>query len=73
MAGKIIHVPPVANTHTDRTPCPDIPIAASYRPGTQWQCDDCNRVWVVVEGVQYNEPWSAWRRLTALNMDGRDR
>ncbi|QDK03259.1 hypothetical protein SEA_DEJAVU_18 [Microbacterium Phage DejaVu] len=66
MGGRIIYVP------NDPHECGSKPVSAMLKKGTQWQCNDCDQVWVVVEGAQYNEPYSAWRRLTERNRDGRD-
>lgn len=66
MSGQIIYVPPTAHE------CGGQPPARMLNAGTQWQCDDCGQVWVVVEGAQYNESYSAWRKLTEKNKGGRD-
>lgn len=53
--------------------CADKPPADTLPRATQWQCDVCDQTWVVVEGAQYNESYSAWRRLTEKNVGGHDR
>lgn len=73
MSGRIIHMPKPEITHDNYHPCQGIPAAEFLVRGTQWQCDSCDRIWVVVEGAQYNESYSAWRILTDRNKDGRDR
>ncbi|AXC37874.1 hypothetical protein SEA_JACKO_14 [Microbacterium phage Jacko] len=66
MAGQIIYTPPEAHE------CSGMPVPERYPGGTIWRCDDCGTEWVVVQGAQYNEPYSAWRKLTENNKDGRD-
>lgn len=73
MTGRITHVPTPAAVCERPGGCPDMPKAEAYRRGTVWTCDECHREWVVVEGAQYNEHYSAWRRLTDRNRDGSDR
>lgn len=72
MTGRIIHTPKVP-TPCERGRCEGPPFAGLHRPGTIWQCDDCGKRWVVVEGSQYNQLWKAWRVLTTQNRDGEDR
>lgn len=67
MGGKIILIPESAHQ------CADFPVAGMLKKGTQWQCNDCNKIWVVVTGAQYNEPYSAWRKLTDKNINGEDK
>lgn len=71
MTGKITHVPNQP-TLCERGNCPDKPNANHYFPGTIWQCDECGKEWVVVQGSQYNETYKTWRELTEDNRDGRD-
>lgn len=70
MTGKITFVPSAADRC--RLECPDKPPPAMLKPRTQWTCDECGKVWVVVEGAQHNEPYQAWRVLTDATRDGRD-
>lgn len=72
MAGRITYVPEPASTHSDRQRCPGMPAPEMFPRGTQWTCNECDRIWVVVEGAQYNESYSAWRILTDRNRLGRD-
>lgn len=66
MAGTIIGIPSSAHV------CQGRPSANYYPAKTQWKCDDCPQVWVVVTGVQYNEPYNAWRKLTPKTVNGRE-
>lgn len=68
MTGKITYVP---SSH-ERHGCEGMPAADALPAGTIWTCDDCGQEWVVVEGAQYNESYSAWRKLTERNRGGRD-
>lgn len=71
MTGRIIFQPPQP-TACARGNCEGRPRAADYRDGTIWQCDNCGAQWVVWSGVQYNEPFSAWkfhRAGSALSAD----
>jgi hypothetical protein len=45
MTGRIISEP------TPEHSCQGKPAAEKYEPGTAWQCDDCGRVWVVIQQV----------------------
>lgn len=69
MPGKITHVPSDATIH-DQRGCQDRPSPYDYARGTIWTCDECGSEWVVVHGAQYNEAYTAWRRLTERNRDG---
>lgn len=73
MTGKITFTPTPAARCERTGGCPDKPQPSVLKPGTIWQCDECAREWVVVEGAQYNEPYQAWRRLTESNRGGQDR
>lgn len=66
MPGRIIHEPPAKHE------CSGMPLPEKYFPGTIWQCDECDQKWVLVHGAQYNEPYTAWRKLTNQNKYGRD-
>jgi hypothetical protein len=67
MAGRIVFTP--QGEHT----CTDFPPATEYRPGTIWQCDDCEQQWVVVSGQgEDGKGYSAWRELTDRNRNGED-
>ena len=70
MTGKITFVP--GPEDQCRLACPDKPSCAALKPRTPWTCDYCGKVWVVVEGAQYNEVYRSWRRLTHATRDGRD-
>lgn len=67
MGGRIIYTPPSAHQ------CSNMPVPERLAAGTQWQCDECHKKWVVVQGAQYNEPYSAWRTLTDKNINGEDK
>jgi len=67
VTGRIISTPDPMRNHR----C-DLPRAESYQRGTVWECDDCEKQYVVVQGAQYNEAYTAWRRLTEGNRDGSD-
>jgi hypothetical protein len=71
MAGSITYTPPVKTRHA-LVGCEGRPNARNYVRGTVWTCGECKQEWVVVEGMQYNEPYTAWRKLTERNRDGRD-
>lgn len=73
MGGRITHVPAPKDDCIRGWGCADKPSPNDYKPGTQWTCDNCGKVWVVVEGAQYNEPYQAWRTLTEKNKNGMDR
>lgn len=73
MTGRITYTPPAEVLHANLYRCPDMPNPADYVRGTIWKCDDCAQEWVLVEGVQYNESWSNWQRLTESNRDGYNR
>lgn len=73
MTGRIIHTPTLASSCPTWQTCADIPSATTLLPGTRWQCDYCEQVWVVVEGSQYNEYYRAWRKLTNRNLNGDDK
>lgn len=62
MTGKIIYEPPVP-TPCDRGACEGKPKPENYRDDTRWQCDECGAIWEKYSGAQYNEPYSAWRRV----------
>lgn len=66
MPGRIIHTPPTKHE------CSGMPFPEAYPRGTVWKCDECRQMWVMVEGFQYNEGYSVWRKLTENNKDGRD-
>ena len=66
MPGRIISEP------TREHVCADKPVADRYARGTQWQCDECHTIWVLVVGAQYNESYSAWRVMTERNRNGQD-
>lgn len=70
MTGKFTHIPSVKVQHSTLYRCPDMPRAEDHITGSIWQCDDCDQEWVVVEGVQYNESWTAWYRLEENNREG---
>lgn len=72
MSGKITFTPTVQTLH-DREGCQGMPRPESQERGTIWTCDDCGQAWVVVEGAQYNESYSVWRKLTDRNREGFDR
>ena len=72
MGGRITYRPRPASTHSDLWTCPGMPVPERHPRGTQWTCNECDRIWVVVEGAQYNEPYTAWRVLNGRNRDGRD-
>lgn len=71
MAGKIIYTPPPRLCGADL--CEGRPDPTALTRGTLWMCDICEKVYVVVEGAQYNESYSAWRILTEANREGYDR
>lgn len=73
MGGRITYVPPPKDGCIRGWGCADKPNANDYEPSTQWTCDNCDQVWVVVEGAQYNEPYKAWRKLTYKNIEGEDK
>ncbi len=73
MSGRITFGPEPAAVCDRPGGCPEKPRAEAHSRRTVWTCDECGREWVVVEGAQYNEPYSAWRRLTQRNRDGSDR
>lgn len=64
--GQIVSIPLAAHG------CEGFPEAAAYPAGTVWKCLECGQEWVCVKGAQYNEPYSAWRRITESNMFGED-
>lgn len=66
MPGHIILPPPPPHK------CEGRPPADHFKPATVWQCDECGKKYVVVEGAQYNESYTAWRPLTEYNKDGSD-
>ena len=66
MGGTITPPPPPAHQ------CEGRPFADGYRAGTIWTCDECGKKFVVVQGAQYNEPYTAWRALTERNRTGSD-
>lgn len=72
MPGRIIHRPSTPTMH-ERLGCSGMPPADREAPGTIWQCDECRKQHVVVEGAQYNEYYKAWRALTEANRNGDDR
>lgn len=63
MSGRIIFQPP-RPTACERGLCESKPVADQYRDGTIWQCDECGSKWEVWSGAQYNEAFSAWRRVS---------
>lgn len=71
MTGRITHTPTPQTLH-DRKGCDGKPDANMHARGTIWTCDDCGKQWVVVQGAQYNESYSAWRVLTDRNREGYD-
>lgn len=62
--GRIISTPKAQHLCTGK------PIPSSHAQATIWQCDECEKQWVLVVGAQYNESYSVWRPLTAHNRDG---
>ncbi|WP_234057933.1 hypothetical protein [Microbacterium sp. NFH-22A-Y] len=73
MGGRITFTPPRRSVCDRPAGCQGRPAPEPYPRGTIWTCDECGSEWVVVEGAQYNEAYSAWRRLTDRNRDGSDR
>lgn len=71
MTGRIVYVPAEDSRHSDDG-CPDMPAPEQYEPGTRWACNDCNRVFVMVRGSQYNEYYEVWRKLSERNKGGKD-
>ena len=75
MTGRIIFQPS-RPTAGERGQCEGKPLAESYRDGTIWECDECGSRWEVWSGVKYNEPFSAWHRISEPipnRTDGSDR
>lgn len=64
MSGRIIYVPPSAHD------CEGRPSADWYKAGTIWECSECGKQYVVVEGAQYNESYSAWRDADKPTLQG---
>lgn len=73
MTGRITFTPEPAAVCERPAGCLDKPNHRMLRSGTIWTCDECGREWVVVTGAQYNESYTAWRRLTEANRGGQDR
>lgn len=68
MTGRILSIP----QHVHQ--CSGQPNPKRLKPGTVWQCDDCEQQWVVVYGQgEDGKGYSAWRKLTEANRDGQDR
>lgn len=72
MSGRIVYAPKIPSA-CERGQCEGKPHAGGHQPGTIWECDECGQQWVVVHGAQYNEEYSAWRKLTEQNRYGYDR
>lgn len=72
MSGEITYIPTEKSNCETYQGCDGKPSADLYRPRTQWTCNSCGQIWVVVAGAQYNEPYQAWRKLTDRTRDGRE-
>lgn len=47
--------------------CKKLPSPLGRRAGARWQCDDCNKIYVLTLTTQYNEPIWAWRNEATLH------
>lgn len=73
MGGRITYVPGPEDVCKTYQGCEGKPPAGMLKPKTQWTCNVCGKIWVVVAGAQYNEPYQAWRKLTNQTRGGFDR
>jgi hypothetical protein len=69
VSGRIVFAPTPDCTHG----CVGKPLAENLAPGTVWQCDGCEKQWVVIRGSQYNETYSAWRDANSPTPQGESR